>query len=148
MRPKFKMRSVTNVFGAEEENIVLYHFCSSVSNCQDSSICSCFCVPVAIPVISLFRSCVVVFTATVSLKFLPVNGRPMTVRKERRWQVKYGREASCKNCYSLMVAKTGTVVSARRRTCGQDRSVAGCQTNIPSVLQGTHMQAVSIVIIM
>ena len=45
--------------------------------------------------------------------------------EEEGWdgQVKYGWNSSLLKLSPLMVARGGTVVSARRRMCGQDRSV-------------------------
>ena len=113
------MRSVTNVFGSSEENSALFQlsrfehifvFFVSRSRFRRSSFC------------------VLVFCVFHSRSFVEVSSchwRPMTVRQDRRWQTqkKKGWMAGQVRMEELL-AKAVTI-GCRRRTCGQDRSVAG-----------------------
>ena len=89
----------------------------------------------------VFRCCR--FDRSSFLEISPSQWVLMTVRREmalkrRRervlWSVKCGKMSFCKRRSSLIVASSGTAASARRRVR---------ETDIPSVLQGRHMQAVS-----
>ena len=83
---------------------------------------------------------------------------PVTVRKVRDgrhkrrrdgWQVKDGWKSYSHKPSLLMVARSGVVVYARRRTCGQDRGVAGarqtfrqcCKTNTCKLYQPRVVEA-------
>ena len=79
------------------------------------------CVLIAIPAIFLARSCVVVFTAAVSLNLAPVNGKRWQTQKKK--VVKCGWKSFLQKGSPLMVGRSGTVAAVRRRPCGQDRKV-------------------------
>ena len=98
--------------------------------------CLCVCV-IEIPEIFLCCLAVVLLTAAIS-STLPNQWGPMTVkgrwvakRRRRRvgWKVKARMEekSSAQKRLLLMVARSGTVVSARKRTFGQGRSVVGAR---------------------
>ena len=92
----------------------------------------CFlCVPIAIPAIFLVCSCVVVFTAAVSLTFLPVDGMWLQRDGKRRREGDGWRKPRWKKYWprlsSLKVERSGPVVTAQRGPCGQGRNIEGAR---------------------
>ena len=99
--------------------------------------------------------CVLVFCVFHRRSYVEVSSchwRPMTVRKDRRWQTqkKKGWMAGQVRMEELL-AKAVTIDCRKEWYCRffSETNVwtrskcRRCQTNIPSVLQGTHLQAVS-----
>ena len=65
-------------------------------------------------------------------------------RRRRRvgWQVKFGWKSFLQKLSPMTVARSGTVVTARKRTCGQDRSVEGVRQTFVGVARQTQASCV------
>ena len=107
---------------------------------------SCVCVPVAIPVIFLVWSvccgshrCSAFEVSFSQWELMTVRREKDGKRRKRRdgWHVSFGWKRSLPRLSLLMVERSGTVFSARDRTCGQDQYSGGVRQTSRQCCKGS-----------